>query len=42
MFSDFRAINGKIIYGLGAIRNVGFKLYQYYKQDKETEFLNLL
>jgi DNA polymerase-3 subunit alpha len=24
-FSDFRAINGKIIYGLGAIKNVGFE-----------------
>ena len=24
-FSDFKAINGKIIYGLGAIKNVGFE-----------------
>ena len=24
-FSDFRAVNGKLIYGLGAIKNVGFE-----------------
>ena len=24
-FSEFRAINGKLVYGLGAIKNVGFE-----------------
>ena len=34
-FSDFRAINGKIVYGLGAIKNVGFEAISNIIQERE-------
>ena len=34
-FSDFRAINGKIIYGLGAIKNVGFEAIKNIVNERE-------
>ena len=34
-FSDFKAINGKIIYGLGAIKNVGFEAISNIIKERE-------
>tara|TARA_B100000963_G_scaffold10999_1_gene8526 strand:+ start:13 stop:2460 length:2448 start_codon:yes stop_codon:yes gene_type:complete len=34
-FSDFRAINGKIIYGLGAIKNVGYEAISNIINERE-------
>ncbi len=34
-FSDFKAINGKIIYGLGAIKNVGFEAISNIINERE-------
>jgi DNA polymerase-3 subunit alpha len=34
-FSDFRAINGKIFYGLGAIKNVGFEAISNIVSERE-------
>ncbi len=34
-FSDFRAINGKIFYGLGAIKNVGFEAVSNIINERE-------
>jgi len=36
-FSDFRAINGKIIYGLGAIKNVGFEAISNIINEREKK-----
>ena len=38
-FSDFRAINGKIIYGLGAIKNVGFEAIKNIVNEREKNGL---
>ncbi len=35
-FSDFRAINGKLYYGLGAIKNVGFEAISNIIKERET------
>merc|ERR1711965_792347 len=34
-FSDFRAINGKIVYGLGAIKNVGYEAISNIINERE-------
>jgi len=34
-FADFRAINGKLIYGLGAIKNVGFEAISNIVNERE-------
>ena len=34
-FSDFKAINGKIVYGLGAIKNVGFEAISNIVNERE-------
>ena len=34
-FSDFRAVNGKLIYGLGAIKNVGFEAISNIINERE-------
>jgi len=34
-FSDFRAINGKLVYGLGAIKNVGFEAITNIVNERE-------
>ena len=36
-FSDFRAINGKIIYGLGAVKNVGFEAISNIINEREKK-----
>ena len=42
-YSDFRAINGKIYYGLGAIKNVGFEaISNIVKEEKTMVGSNLL
>ncbi len=43
-FSDFRAINGKIFYGLGAIKNVGFEAISNIitEREKNGEFKSFL
>ena len=35
-FSDFRAINGKLVYGLGAIKNVGFEAITNIIKEREA------
>ena len=35
-FSDFRAINGKIVYGLGAIKNVGYEAITNIINERES------
>ena len=35
-YSDFRAINGKIYYGLGAIKNVGFEAISNIVKEREN------
>ena len=40
-FSDFRAINGKLVYGLGAIKNVGWAITNIIKEREANEILNL-
>ena len=35
-FSDFKANNGKIFYGLGAIKNVGFEAISNIVNERET------
>ena len=35
-FSDFRAINGKLYYGLGAIKNVGFEAISNIVKEREN------
>ncbi len=35
-YSDFRAIDGKIVYGLGAIKNVGFEAISNIINERET------
>ena len=43
VFSDFKAIDKKIYYGLGAIKNVGFEaISNILTKEKKTESLNLL
>ena len=34
-FSDFRAINGKLVYGLGAIKNVGYQAISNIIKERE-------
>ena len=42
-FSDFRAIDGKLFYGLGAIKNVGLEAISNIVNEREKmENLNLL
>ncbi len=43
-FSDFRAIDGKIVYGLGAIKNVGFEAITNIinEREKNGKFKSLL
>ena len=46
-FSDFRAVNGKIFYGLGAIKNVGFEaisniIKEREKKGKFSSFVNFI
>ena len=43
-FSDFKAMNGKIFYGLGAIKNVGFEAISNIvnEREKNGEFKSLL
>ena len=38
-FSDFKAINGKLIYGLGAIKNVGFEAITNIINEKKMMLL---
>ena len=42
-FSDFKAINGKIVYGLGAIKNVGYEAISNIikEREKNGEFKSL-
>ena len=35
-FAEFKAINGKIHYGLGAIKNVGFEAISNIVKERET------
>jgi DNA polymerase-3 subunit alpha len=35
-FSDFRAINGKLVYGLGAIKNVGYEAISNIVNEREN------
>ena len=35
-FSDFRAINGKLVYGLGAIKNVGYEAVSNIVNEREN------
>ena len=35
-FAEFKAINGKIYYGLGAIKNVGFEAVSNIIRERET------
>ena len=35
-FSDFKAINGKLYYGLGAIKNVGFEAISNIVNEREN------
>ena len=42
-FSDFKAINGKIIYGLGAIKNVGLEaISNIVKEENNGPFKSLV
>ena len=41
-FAEFKAIDGKIHYGLGAIKNVGFVAISNIIERKKTVSLNLL
>ena len=36
-FSDFRAINGKLYYGLGAIKNVGFEAISNIVKERDKK-----
>ena len=37
-YSDFRAIEGKIFYGLGAIKNVGFEAISNIINEREKKW----
>ena len=41
-FAEFKALNGKILYGLGAVKNVGLEAIQTLSmKEKKMENLNL-